>query len=137
MAGGSDYVNFPTTTSVELLEIEEDVSNTDNVSITWISDQWTEGPKMLAKLSQAASAVTEDQSLLFVAGGLMDLDPYVKSNYIFSLRCSNSYCWWLTMDAGLLHSRSHGVVMFVPAPDYNYGFACKQSDHLLTLKLAI
>ena len=112
MAAGGTLSDWTVTDKVELLEID-DTGNDNNVSV---SDTWKEGPRMPTTLTQASSTTTDDQTILFVAGGVMSNDPYSMSpRVIYSLRCTNiGYCIWTKVDTELMIVRADGVALLIP-----------------------
>ncbi len=117
-AGGEDVLysestpSFATKKDVELLRVEED----EDGNVIDISDAWEEGPPLATTLAYMASATTEDQSILFLVGGLVSETPLsYYSNYIWSLRCITDVCWWrLEATERLLIARDKAVAMILP-----------------------
>ncbi len=114
-AGGAIWINEQTsiTSSVELLKV--DIG--DNVA-----DSWQEGPQLPHSLFGTGSASTEDNAVLFLAGGGKIFQPmYVESESIFSLRCAKGVCWWRQEDQALTHERLNPVAIVIPPADPDTG----------------
>ncbi len=79
-----------------------------------ITATWEEGPSLPHTLAGAASATREDQTELFVAGGLISQNPYVESTKIYRLKCSLGACWWKKDDMELKFGRVLSVAMAIP-----------------------
>ncbi len=117
-AGGEDVLysestpSFATKKDVELLRVDED----ENGNVVNISDAWEEGPPLATTLAYMASATTEDQSILFLVGGLVSETPSnYYSNYIWSLRCITDVCWWRwDTTERLLIARDTAVAFIIP-----------------------
>ncbi len=124
------------TRRVELLKI--DVIDADGGGeMVVFSESWEDGPIMPTTLLGAASATTEDQEILFVAGGavaydiMIDISDYSVSDYILeskaihSLRCAEGFCWWETADTELFFPRTLGVALIIPPAIPQHDTECK------------
>ncbi len=107
-AGGIDKEDM-STSYVEFLKIEED--SFGNVTV---NDAWEEGPPLPKALEGSASATTEDQTILILAGGRSKTPDIEYSLNTYSLRCSRGFCWWTSLDTELLFNRINGIALFVP-----------------------
>ncbi len=131
VAGGEDNNGEPID-SVEILKVKED--KTDG-QIVDIKNSWSYGPKMPTPLSRAASAIKDDQSVIFLAGGLNgDLS---LSGSVFSFRCKSAgYCWWNTESVEV--PRQSPVALIIPprtgifSPEENLGICIKFQFHTST-----
>ncbi len=122
-AGGAD-APASITNRVELLHIDDSVS-----------ESWQEGPPLPINLLGAASATTDDQAILFVAGGAFAYEDFLDANSfsvndnffeskaIFSLRCLASFCWWERESTELIFTRIQGVALIMP-PTITKDTAC-------------
>ncbi len=94
---------------VEILRLNEDDSIGFRAS-------WEQGPDMPVGLDRSASATTEDQTMLFMAGGILwsqTLDPV--SNMVFYFTCLGSEgCRWNKDIMELLYTRSYSIAMIIP-----------------------
>ncbi len=78
---------------------------------------WTDGPEMPFSLFNVATAVTEDQSRLFVVGGVISFTPYLVSSNVLILACLEQQlggCAWMKTEAELLVPRESGVAILLP-----------------------
>ena len=100
--------------TVELLPVDEDSHG--NIVI---NDSWQDGPPMLENLRISASATTEDQSTLLLAGGIVEATGQV-SDAIYSFRCQGGPCWW-TKDSKMEIRRFGAIALIIPpATTKNY-----------------
>ncbi len=105
------YESIATLNNVELLQVDFPGGPDGSVIV---SGAWQAGPNLTITLSGAASATPGDQSVLYVAGGVMYRQPFIMSKDIFSLRCSDSVCSWSIEDRTLLFERSNGLAFILP-----------------------
>ena len=95
--------------TVELLRVDEDGG---------VAESWDSGPKMPQGTEKSASAVSKDQSVMFVAGGWLNWHHEVLQQFlesIYSLRCANGgVCWWTVEGTKLLVERHSAVALFIP-----------------------
>ncbi len=92
---------------------------TDSVELFWFDSgttegKWEFGPKLPFKLFRAASATTQDQSKMFVVGGIRSLHPYDMSTLVLDLKCVGTTCQWRKNDLELLFGRDEAVAMILP-----------------------
>ncbi len=97
------------TKSVQLFRVNYDQSLADAL--------WEAGPTLPHTLAGGGSATTSDQSVLFLAGGLVSLDPYLESRAIYSLRCALGTCWWRKDDTELMVQRVSPIALVIPPGD--------------------
>ncbi len=111
VAAGGANEHDSRTDHVELLKIEEDEAG----NIAYVSNQWEEGPPLPTNLREAASATTGDQSMLFVAGGLVKPgDSAISSTAIYSFRCALGACWWTKDNVELNFFWSNAEAFIIP-----------------------
>ncbi len=75
---------------------------------------WEEGPPLPFSLTEPGAATTEDQSILFLVGGMKVLDGQFSSQTL-SLVCVQSYCKWSQLNQELLSGRVSTVTLVLPA----------------------
>ncbi len=111
-AGGGTNSSRSVTYWVELLKVDED----DSGKVVHISDSWQEGPWLPTALAEAASATSDDQTLLFVAGGHESFSAFVPRERIFNLKCVNDFCRWTEESAELMSGRTGAIAFIIPPP---------------------
>ncbi len=82
-AGGIDSSSDSITNRVEFLVVTYDNNNQS------ICEEWREGPSMPIGLTGTGSSTTEDQTMLYIAGGKTATDPDLLSRSIFKIALSN------------------------------------------------
>ncbi len=104
-AGGMTSYPGIVTDHVEFLSVDG-----NNV----FEEEWVEGPKLPHAICRAGSATTQDQTMLFVSGGMIEEDPWVASIFILTLKCVNNICEWAEADIELENPLTHTVAMILP-----------------------
>ncbi len=111
-AGFNIYEYGMPITSVELLVIGDNI--------------WTAGPEAPIYVTAGASATTQDQKRLIIAGGFNRFNGYIEgdnenalkgeeSNVVMQFQCWNKNCEWSRIDGMVLSSRVHdNVAMILP-----------------------
>ncbi len=114
-AGGETLDTY--TNNVELLKVDTDAAG----NVIGISNSWEQGPNLPYKVSRAASATTEDQAMLFFAGGHRQYDfGYYGSNFIHSFRCAQTgFCFWQEEKPKMITKRRYGLALIIPPMENN------------------
>ncbi len=103
---------------VELLQVDEYSSGQIVIRESWMDGCLKTECPLPATLSGAASASTKDQTVLFVAGGVIANN--MPSMPIYSVRCkSPGVCWWTKETAELTFARHNAVAMMIPPRKQN------------------
>ena len=113
--------NHELTDAVELLAVDEDVETKE----LHFSESWEPGPRLKNPLAAASSATNEDQTLLFVAGGVAFYSPYHEPPLIFSFKCAFGFCWWTLYSTLISIPRTHGVAFILPPATTTVTTECK------------
>ncbi len=100
-AGGIDQKN-QITNVVELFQVNDGWRKKST------SRLWTGGPNLPINLAKAASAATEDRSMLFMAGGIED-HHLAPSSIILAVGCWDGLCEWIKYNTELIHARVSSV----------------------------
>ncbi len=107
-AGGRIDQGSIITDRVELLKVNENGT---------IDGFWERGHDLPTPLTDASSVTTENQAVLFLAGGIISYggdSNDILSKAILSMSCTRGDCEWTKYNQELVFGRSHSVVMMIP-----------------------